>query len=284
MTLSPTPRHPRGPPLLSTLLAGSLALLFPLGVYCLVLSRFNGRRRPVLVPGAWDFALLLFATSGLLLFLGPGLLTGFEFDPSEWWLRAVLPRLRDPHDRSGLVWAAGCLAYLTLALAVPAGLLLRRRRVSCVYNATEEEVADALRRVAASQGWVCAQAGRRLALRRAAPAAVAVTAGAAGELAEGREPAGLPAPTGNGAGAHPVGPPLVVRVEPFAPLRHVTVRWADCPAGLRCRLERALAAELAEVETRPARGAVWLAWGAAFILLGLFASTTLLQVLIIVGD
>lgn len=268
--------------MLSTLLAGSLAVLFPLGIYCLALSRLNGRPRPVLVPGAWDFALVLFATSGLLFFLGPGLLTGFEFDPHEWWLRIELPRVRDPRDRSGLLWAAACLAYLTVALSVSIGLLLSRRRVSCIYNAGENDVAGALARVAASDGWTSARVGRRIVLRRGATAPVAVPVGA-GSL-EHVAPTDVASADGNGAGSYPPLPPVVVRLEPFARLRNVTVYWESCRPALRRRLERSLSAELAEVETPPARGAFWLACSAAVILLGLFASTTVLQFLIIISD
>jgi hypothetical protein len=48
--------------------------LFPLAVYCLILAGINRRDRPLVVRGVWDFAGVLAALSGILLWTGPVLL------------------------------------------------------------------------------------------------------------------------------------------------------------------------------------------------------------------
>src|SRR5437868_14072259 len=81
-----------------------LAVLTPIAVYCWVLAAINRRDRPTLVSGIWDCVGLLVALSGILLVVGPVLLTRTfnaiiaaippdqEFEPEAnrwmpiWWL------------------------------------------------------------------------------------------------------------------------------------------------------------------------------------------------------
>jgi hypothetical protein len=49
-----------------------VALALPLAVYLLVLAWINRGRRALMVSGPWDFAGILFAASGFLLFGGRG--------------------------------------------------------------------------------------------------------------------------------------------------------------------------------------------------------------------
>ncbi len=53
-----------------------LVFLVPVAIYCLVLHWINSRNHPVVLPGTWDFAGVLFAASMLLLLGGPAILTG----------------------------------------------------------------------------------------------------------------------------------------------------------------------------------------------------------------
>ena len=55
-----------------------LVFLFPLAIYCLIVSLLNRRPRPVMVSGTWDFAGVLFAVSGFLLLGGPVMLTSLS--------------------------------------------------------------------------------------------------------------------------------------------------------------------------------------------------------------
>ena len=62
-----------------------LAFIFPLGIYCLILGLINRRERPLLVSGPWDFAGVLFAVSGFLLFIGPAVLSSlYEHFRLSW--------------------------------------------------------------------------------------------------------------------------------------------------------------------------------------------------------
>src|SRR5215510_11246226 len=60
-------------PALSVLIT-LLVSLFPIAVYCLTLSSINRRSEPLLVRGVADFAGVLFAASGMVLWTVPAIL------------------------------------------------------------------------------------------------------------------------------------------------------------------------------------------------------------------
>ena len=51
---------------------------FPLAIYLLILALINSRRRPTMISGPWDFALVLLALSGFILVGGPSILAQFD--------------------------------------------------------------------------------------------------------------------------------------------------------------------------------------------------------------
>jgi len=58
----------------------------PLALYLLALGWVNRRPRPMMAAGTWDFAGVLFALSGFLLFGGPALLGGLDEQSRWYWL------------------------------------------------------------------------------------------------------------------------------------------------------------------------------------------------------
>jgi hypothetical protein len=102
--------------------------LGPLGVYLLVLGQINLRRRPVVVSGAFDFALLAFGVVGLVI-VGP--------------IELFLPETAAAAFGS-YVWLVLLAMY---GLGVTMLVLLGRPRL-VVYNATVDELRPVLADVA----------------------------------------------------------------------------------------------------------------------------------------
>src|SRR5262245_55001155 len=89
-----------------------------------------------MVSGPWDFAGLLFAASGFLLFGGPALLSSLSFN--ETWRRFWLLGKDTPgitqEDRLLVVRLALFVLYFVLVVGGAAFLLWRRRRMTAIYN------------------------------------------------------------------------------------------------------------------------------------------------------
>ena len=114
------------------ILVSLLLALFPLAVYCLLLSSINRRAEPLLVRGVWDFGGVLFAGSGFALWAVPMMLTslyerslaggGPSFDEIwwQWWL----------------IWSG----YYGLMLAGGVFLLWLRRHTTAIYNVAVDAV------------------------------------------------------------------------------------------------------------------------------------------------
>ena len=126
------------------ILIGSVVCFAPLLVYCLLLIGLNSRRRASMIPGPWDFAGVLLATSGFLLGGGPLILTGLN----AGWRRYVLGNsAADWRSLSGEGDAAalGIWTIYFIGLIVGAAWLLwRRRNYTILYNVDTEHFPAAL--------------------------------------------------------------------------------------------------------------------------------------------
>jgi hypothetical protein len=111
-----------------------LAVLFPVAVYLGILGWINRRPRGLLVRGPWDFAGILLAASGLILFGGPALLNSL-IQTENWrdfWLTGRF--IRDASDplALGRVVLYGC--YFLIVVAASALVMRHRRRLTSIYN------------------------------------------------------------------------------------------------------------------------------------------------------
>lgn len=211
-----------------------LALLFPLGVYSLVLVALNRRSAPVLVRGAWDTIGLLFATSGFFLVTVPLLL-------SEFYFRTLGGAARDSFVdiwfRHWLVW----LVYYLVLIAGSVYLILWRSHKTMIYNVDPDRFARLLPSLLAPTGLAVSVQNRRVAIG--------------------------PAPQGNDrfdteymAGSPPPSPPdhrhVELEVEPFPTLCHVTLHWDMGEPELRDQIEQELrqGLESALPDDNPAAG------------------------------
>src|SRR5262245_39222458 len=85
-------RQPEALPLVVlAILFPLVAFLFPVTIYLVLLGMLNRHRSPVVVPGPWDFAGVLFAASGFLLVGGPSVLAGVG---DRWRIVRIAGQLR----------------------------------------------------------------------------------------------------------------------------------------------------------------------------------------------
>ncbi len=256
-----------------------LAFLFPVAVYLLFLAHLNRRPRPTMVAGPWDFAGVLFAASGFLLFGGPSLLSTLSLNETwrGFWLRGRGgPGITD--EDGLLAVRAGLFAVYFVAVVAGAVLVLwRRRRVTAIYNVEPAVVEAVLGQVLQRWQLPFVQAGNVLAFapddgpdrrpRRRPDPLAAYAPGA--ELSA--------APDGNAAPAG-VAPPLVdcavtLEVDVAPALCHVTLTWDPPDTLLRREVEGQLGRALAEVPSPVSSVGDWMliiAYGLFFlVLLGL---------------
>jgi hypothetical protein len=221
-----------------------VACLFPLTLYCLILALINGRQRPVVVSGTWDFAGVLFAASGLLLGGGPAVLTSLDESWRMFWL------LGAPHDLPGVgsvgwvVSVALIAAYFCCVLVFSTLMLLARRRTSSVYNVEREAFEETLTQVLETLGLEWSREGRK----------VWVT-------------------TRSG--------PLLLEVDAFPLMRHVMLRWrpADADDQTRQEIDDALREALGRLRTPENPAASWFLWAGSFLFIVMFGIVILLLAL-----
>jgi len=126
------------------ILIGGIICFAPVLVYCLLLIGLNSRRRASIIPGPWDFAGVLLATSGFLLGGGPLILSGFN----SGWRRFVVSgdasnwrSFSGEGDALALgIWAL----YFIFLIAGASWLLWRRRNHTVLYNVDTEHFPAAL--------------------------------------------------------------------------------------------------------------------------------------------
>lgn len=245
-----------------------LAFILPLALYLLILGSINRRRHPLMVYGPWDFAGVLFAASGFLLFGGPGVLSVLN----EHW-RDTLLFGQNPSSSSateslwtwGVVFAA---VYFVVVVAAASLLLWRSRNYTAIYCVDLETIQLALARVFERFGMRPLHSGdlyyfgmtssprtddlagekREVqAIQTAAPETRTTTAVQSTLLT---------------AGSH-----VILEVDAFQPLWHVTLRWNPEHSPLRQALEHELERELADTPTQPHALGAWLTLAACALFL-----------------
>ncbi len=267
----------KGPALIFTPLA-CLAFLLPPAVYCLILARWNRARRPVLVPGPWDFAGVLFAISGFVLFGGPCLLTGLGYGRRDLWLQ-LRARLVGGHgDQWWYLWLCLWACYFALVLGGSVLLLWRRRNVLSVYNVEPAVLDQALAGVLDKLGLAWTRARGRIFIGFRLPAAegalarrAAVTVPPEVSVAQLDDEAGAHGPSAvNGVAEAGLHDRAVLELDAFPAMRHVSLRWPGDPGPVRAAVEGELGRALEEVQTPHNPAGIWL------LALGLFLSAVAL--------
>jgi hypothetical protein len=181
-----------------------LLFIFPLGIYCLILGVLNRRDRPLLVSGPWDFAGVLFAASGFLLFVGPAVLSSLHERWRYYWMFGDPSNGEEMNTLTHYSWLAAWYLYYVLVVAGAAYLLRQRRCLTAIYNIVAADLEIALARALErlDVGWT--RQGNHYLLKFAA-----------GYSAE-------------------------VEVESSRLFSHATLHWHDMQPALRQEIEREL--------------------------------------------
>jgi hypothetical protein len=124
-----------------------LVFIFPIGIYCIILGVLNRRDRPILVSGKWDFAGVLLAASGFLVFVGPAVLTSLHERWRLYWLLGHQGQGEGPSGALYYLWLALWFLYFAGVIVGAAWMLNRRRETTAVYNVDQAVLEVALSRV-----------------------------------------------------------------------------------------------------------------------------------------
>jgi hypothetical protein len=245
-----SPLHPNED--LPLVLLFLLVFLVPLALYFLILAGINRRQHPMLVWGVWDCVGLLFAASGFLLIVVPGML-------GRLYAKSLLESTLDESTHlSGFlaVWWGVWLVYYCL-LAAGAALLLRgRRRTSIIYNITSEDFHRLFSQIVSRLGLEPQLSGKHIRLTLSASNGATAIDTAAGTTA------GPISATATAA----VPSQVHLQIDPFPALCNVTLHWEKARSPLRDRFEAELGRSLQEIYThRNPAGAWFLGIGLALI-------------------
>lgn len=247
-----------------------IVLLFPISIYCWVLSALNRRFLPTLVRGTWDFFGVLLAASGFLLVVAPAILDDLYYKS----LLALSPE-EDPamafpllHRRWLVLWAT----YYTLLLAGAFLLIWLRRDKTVLYNVDTDVFPQVFQETLEKMGFEVVRHDR---VWRLAPARIFVSQA---EHAEAIMPG---APLGGQLAAQQDTPaPAVAEVElvPFAAMCNLTLIWRYAKGALRDEVEGELRRRLDEARALDNPAAGWLL-GLCGLLFGLLFLAAVVLVL-----
>jgi hypothetical protein len=236
-----------------------LAFVVPLACYCLFLAFVNRSRHPVVISGPWDFAGIVFAASGFLLFGGPAALTGIYERWRMSWLLGQTRFLLGVGEQWHF-WVAVWIVYFSIVVTGSAFILLRRRGQTSIYNVDPSAFEDALTRVLDRLDMsVFRPDVQRLLIRptgnalRGKDNGMGQPASESGPVVSGSEPeeAVLVAEAGPTTGV------LALDLDAFPAMRHITVHWHG-DQNIRRAVEADLIHGLREVETRDNPVGTWL--------------------------
>lgn len=236
-------------------LRAALIVLAPIAIYTLVIARINRRPYPTAVSGVADCAGLLLAFAGVLLYLGPGLLTGFNFWPRDIWLYNHYSTLRGVDNGRfwwRILWLATGIGY-SLVIGVGVFVLLwRRRHATAFYNVNAEYFEELFPEVFQRLGVQWTRSGPRFLLTRGLSYAALSKSDIRKEDVE-RAP----------------GDVLTLEFEGWKLASHVTLYWSQTHNPLRTLVENALTWTLQSnsFRSRPATNKMMIVAACLFVLL-----------------
>jgi hypothetical protein len=265
-----------------------LAFLFPVAIYFLILGAINRRDRPLMVSGAWDFVGILFAASGFLLFVGPGVL-GALYERWRYFLLFGQGGTVALSNAGYYFWVSVWGLYYVLVVGGAAFMLWRRRKTTAIYNVDVPTLQTALTEVLERLGLSWTRAGKQLFIRPGdgprdgvalMQEGVPVTTRAQALIgAEARE-------RDRAAAASEIRPfaPLLsgarclalLELETFGPMCHATLRWPQVDPLLRQEIEAELDKALGGTITRSNGSGGWFLCVGGLMLLATFLCMVLL--------
>jgi len=245
--------------LASLLLPFLLAFLVPIALYLVVLASLNRRHKPVLVSGWWDTLGLLFAASGFLLVVGPGLFVVFFLKMAP----GLVVEGRTPSDLFRDWWFLWCMYFGAVFLG-SAILLWWRQDTTVIYNVDTDLFEGVLNETLDSLNVQAKRSGRHLLLnpaRTPAPLEEAITA-----TPNTVSASVATSPAAVSSENHQSAPEL--EVELFPSMCNVSLHWSRIDVDERSRIESALAKKVESARAFDNPAATWL-MGTSGILFGL---------------
>jgi hypothetical protein len=212
-----------------------IASLFPLAVYCLILAGINRRDRPLLVRGVWDFAGVLAALSGILLWTGPVLLQHLM---RRSFVDNVAQDSPQPFDDFWSRWWLIWTAYYVLVVAGAALLLVLRGSVTAIYNVDAERLPAILVKTLHQLGFDIAQNQQHQVLIAPAKSLTSAT-------------------TGEGGGDGPQPFSAAVEIDAFPSVCHATLHWYADDPKVRREVELELRKQLADAKPADNPAGLW---------------------------
>jgi hypothetical protein len=218
-----------------------LAFIVPVAIYLASLASLNRSPHPVMISGRWDFAGVLFATSGFLLLGGPAILTSIYDDWRLAWLFGQGHFLKAMGE-DWYFWLAVWGCYFLIVLTWGGHFLYRRGRVTSIYNVYPTVFAELLSQVLHVLD-IEAQAVRenRFVLRSRDHGNSAGQGQMVTELV-----------------ASEVGLETRLEIDSFPFMNHVSLRWGGNAGALRSEIEVQLARALEAVPAPSSNVGAWL--------------------------
>jgi hypothetical protein len=229
-----------------------LAFFLPLAFYVLVLGIINRRPHPLMVSASWDFVGILFAASGFLVFGGPFVISTLN----ETWRNWLLLGPRAEGSSGDSLWVTAIVLsvlYFAVIVAGAAFMLWLLRKQTVIYNIDLLSFEESLAAACARLGLRPSRSGTSYLFDPAKDLLAATPE----KKDEDVSPARL-APRQL----------VLMDVDYFRAMRHVTLRWSAADSLLRKEIEAELAQQLSETLVSPSNLGAWLTV-LAFGLLGL---------------
>ncbi len=247
----------RGATLIVFYVFAGMAFLFPVAAYLLFLAIVNGRPHATVVSGPWDFAGVLFATSGFWLLGGPLTLTTFHARWRPAFMRGETTELAG--GDWAFLWVLPWVFYFALVFGGSFWLLWRRRNWTVIYNLPVHMLDEVFAYVLGQLGLSATRSGNRVMIRSGTAAA-----------SEPASEAIQPASDINGGRAmlstEPSAPArendertlATVVLDPFPAMHHVSLYWQNANDTIRRDVEAELARKLLDTESPENPAAGWL--------------------------
>ena len=241
-----------------------LVSLVPIAIYCLILASINRRSAPVLVSGVLDFAGVLFAASGMVLWAGPAMLATLHE-------RSIAGESTRAFEELLIQWWALWAGYYGMVVTGGIFFLWLRRPTTSIYNVQTDLVPGLVATTLQRLGFDFAQNAKGQFLiapaKSLAPSMADVAHAAQSAAASGVE---LAPPPYSAA----------LEIDQFSSLCHATLHWYETEPAVRREIEEELRKQLTGACALDNPAGLW-QLGVGILLFGAIFLSTLFFILAI---
>jgi len=252
-----------------------VAFLVPVAIYLLALGWVNRQARPIVVSGTWDLIGLIFAASGFLLVGGPAALAFLNERWRMFWVLGEGNPIGDNLDGVRQLWVLAAIIYFALVLGICVAMFRRRRHHTCIYNVEPASVETALVQTCDQLGLAPIRSGNLFVFGLEvnaptqrpvhrpegiqAPHTLPVHIRSGPSLEDADSPNNVETlSSASDVGELLLGHNAVLEFEPFAAMKHVTLRWEPADSPIRPHVEAELSQRLTQIGSPEHETGVWL--------------------------